>query len=361
MEINKLKIVVFVPSIGRGGAEQSILRLTSNFIKKGHEVSLVVSKKVSSEKTVPGNIDLQYLNKKRTLFSIIAFRKRLIDIQPDIVLSTLPTSNFLNVLISKSKRLQYKAYIREANTNCTLWSRNLLSRIAGILSKYAFRNANGIIYISNELKNITTNAVGNPVSNSIAIYNPIVFSNFIEKASEKIVDPRYDPLKETWVVGSRLEDHKGVELLIEAVRRLKDSRNLNLYILGAGSQKTYLEEKSRGLPIIFLDYVDNPLPWYKAADLFFLPSYREGLGNSLIEAQLLGTPSIASDCPSGPKEIIQLFNNGINFETGNLEDLIDKIQSIQVSREKKIQTDKFNYFNEIEVSNKYLDFFTTSD
>ena len=361
MQRKKLKIVVFLPSLGRGGAEQSILRLTSNFIKKGHEVLLVVSKKVSSEKTVPDNINIQYLNKKRTLFSINTLRNRLIDIQPDIVLSTLPTSNFLNVLISKSKRLKYKAYIREANTNCTLWGRGLLSRITGILSKYAFRNATGIIYISKELKDITTNAVGDPVTNSIVIYNPIVSNDFIEKASEKVVDPRYDPLKETWVVGSRLEDHKGVDLLIEAVKRLRDSRNLNLYILGTGSQKTYLEEKSIALPIIFLDYVNNPLPWYKVADLFFLPSYREGLGNSLIEAQLLGIPSIASDCPSGPKEIIQLFNNGINFETGNLEDLIDKIQSIEVSIEREIQTDKFRYFNEIEVSNQYLDFFTTSD
>ena len=356
--MKKLKIVVFIPSLGRGGAEQSILTLTSNFIKKGHEVFLIVSKKVSNEKSIPQNINVQYLNKKRTIFSINKLRKKLLDIQPDIVISTLPTSNFLNVLISKSKKFKYKAYIREANTSCLLWDKDLLSRIHGILSKYTFRNATGIIYISNELKNITTNAVENLVSNSIAIYNPIVSSDFLEKSSEEIVDPSYDPIKEVWVVGSRLEDYKGVELLIEAVRRLKDSRNLNLYILGTGSQKTYLEEKSRGLPILFLDYVDNPLPWYKAADLFFLPSYREGLGNALIEAQLLGTTAIASDCPSGPKEIIQLFNNGINFGVGDLSDLIEKIQSVNIVKDKKAEIDKFNYFDEDKVADEYLKFFT---
>jgi len=361
MEKRKLRIVVFVPSLGRGGAEQSILRLTKNFNKKGHDVYLIVSKKVSNEKNVPNNINLQYLNKRRTIFSINILRRRLIEIQPDVVLSTLPTSNFLNVLISKSKKLKYKSYIREANTNCILWNKGLLNRVSGLLSKYAFRNANGIIYISNELKDITTNAVGNPVTNSIAIYNPIVSSNFIEKANEKILDLNYNSSKEAWVVGSRLEDHKGIDLLIEAVKRIGESRNLNLYVLGAGSKKAYLEEKSKGLPIIFLNYVNNPLPWYKAADLFFLPSYREGLGNSLIEAQLLGTPAIASDCPSGPKEIIQLFNNGLNFITGDLEDLLNKIESIDISKEKKIHDDKFRYFNEIDVSNQYLDFFDTSD
>ena len=361
MQMKKLKIVVFVPSLGRGGAEQSILRLTKNFIKKGHEVFLISAKKVSNEQSIPDNIEVQYLNKKRTLFSLSIFKKRLINIQPDIVLSTLPTSNFLNTLISKSKKLKYRAYIREANTNCILWNKSPSGWIMGILSRYAFRNAAGIIYISRELKEITTQAVGNPVNNSVTIYNPIITEYFLEKSNQKIDHPNYDPEKEIWVVGSRLEKQKGIDLLIDAVKKFNDSRDLVLYILGSGSEKSRLEKKSKGLPIVYLDYIENPLPWYKAADLFFLPSYREGLGNSLIEAQILGTTSIASDCPSGPKEIISLFNNGANFITGDLEDLISKIQSINVATNKKIDTNKSIYFDEVEISNKYLDFFTSSN
>ena len=359
--MKKLKIVVFVPSLGRGGAEQSILRLTKNFIKKGHEVFLISAKKVSNEQSIPNNIEVQYLNKKRTLFSLSIFKKRLINIQPDIVLSTLPTSNFLNTLISKSKKLKYRAYIREANTNCILWNKSLSGWIIGILSRYAFRNAAGIIYISKELKEITTQAVGNPVNNSVTIYNPIITEDFLEKSNQKIDHPSYDPEKEIWVVGSRLEKQKGIDLLVDAVKKLNESRDLVLYILGSGSEKSRLEKKSKGLPIVYLDYIENPLPWYKAADLFFLPSYREGLGNSLIEAQILGTTSIASGCPSGPKEIISLFNNGVNFITGDLEDLISKIQSINVATNKKIDTNKSIYFDEVEISNKYLDFFTSSN
>ena len=361
MQMKKLKIVVFVPSLGRGGAEQSILRLTKNFIKKGHEVFLISAKKVSNEQSIPDNIEVQYLNKKRTLFSLSIFKKRLINIQPDIVLSTLPTSNFLNTLISKSKKLKYRAYIREANTNCILWNKSLSGWIVGILSRYAFRNAYGIIYISRELKEITTQAVGNPVNNSVTIYNPIITEDFLEKSNQKIDHPSYDPEKEIWVVGSRLEKQKGIDLLVDAVKKFNESRDLVLYILGSGAEKSRLEKKSKGLPIVYLDYIENPLPWYKAADLFFLPSYREGLGNSLIEAQILGTTSIASGCPSGPKEIISLFNNGVNFITGDLEDLISKIQSINVATNKKIDTNKSIYFDEVEISNKYLDFFTSSN
>ena len=67
MQMKKLKIVVFVPSLGRGGAEQSILRLSRNFIIKGHEVFLISAKKVSNEKSIPDNIEVQYLNKKRNI------------------------------------------------------------------------------------------------------------------------------------------------------------------------------------------------------------------------------------------------------------------------------------------------------
>ena len=358
MQMKKLKIVVFVPSLGRGGAEQSILRLTRNFIIKGHEVFLISAKKVSNQQSVPDNIEVQYLNKKRTLFSLSTLKKRLIDIQPDIVLSTLPTSNFLNTLISKSKKLKYRAYIREANTNCILWNKSPSGWIMGILSRYAFRNAAGIIYISRELKEITTQAVGNPVKNSVTIYNPIITKDFLEKSNQKIDHPSFNPEKEIWVVGSRLEKQKGIDLLIDAVKKFNESRDLILYILGSGSEKSRLEKKSKGLPIVYLDYIENPLPWYKAADLFFLPSYREGLGNSLIEAQILGTTSIASDCPSGPKEIISLFKNGQNFDSGNLNDLIEKIGKTKILKDKFYEEEMSIYFDEEIVSDKYLDFIT---
>ena len=62
-----------------------------------------------------------------------------------------------------------------------------------------------------------------------------------------------------------------------------------------------------------------------------------------------------------PTEIISLFNNGTNFITGDLENLISKIQSINVATDKKIDTNKSIYFDEVEISNKYLDFFTSSN
>ena len=61
------------------------------------------------------------------------------------------------------------------------------------------------------------------------------------------------------------------------------------------------------------------------ADLYVLTSDYEGMPNSLIEAMAIGLPCISSDCRTGPKSLINPFENGILFETGNEIDFIKKI------------------------------------
>ena len=67
--------------------------------------------------------------------------------------------------------------------------------------------------------------------------------------------------------------------------------------------------------------------------MFLFPSRGEGLGNSLIEAEILGLPIISSDCPTGPKEIVELFSNGVLFESENKQDLKRKLSNINYKNE----------------------------
>ena len=133
-----------------------------------------------------------------------------------------------------------------------------------------------------------------------------------------------------------------------------------LLIVGDGSLENTYKQNYPDLPLKFLGNVDNPLKYLKSADIFFFPSRREGLGNSLIEAQILGKNIISSDCPSGPKEIIDLFKNGVLFESGNVDSLSECIKNMEIRKDISISVEIINKFSVSEVSNKYHQFLKSS-
>jgi glycosyltransferase involved in cell wall biosynthesis len=95
----------------------------------------------------------------------------------------------------------------------------------------------------------------------------------------------------------RLEVVKGHDLLITALARLPS--DITLALAGEGSQRSSLERQAADLGlrdrIYFLSHVDDIASFYRALDVFCLPSRNEGLPLSLLEAQACGVPAIATD------------------------------------------------------------------
>ena len=119
-------------------------------------------------------------------------------------------------------------------------------------------------------------------------------------------------------------------------------------------------EQYSSLPITFLGNVDNPIKFLNLADVFVFPSRREGLGNSLIEAQILGLQVVSSDCPSGPKEIINLFSNGKLFKANNKESFYEVANSIKNLERKIVDQKIIEEFKLEKIANNYLDFLIQS-
>ena len=69
----------------------------------------------------------------------------------------------------------------------------------------------------------------------------------------------------------------------------------------------------------------NPYPYLKKADVFILSSLYEGLPNVLLESLSLKKFIISSNCPTGPKEILDRGKNGFLFKMGEENDLLRKI------------------------------------
>lgn len=352
-----MKICIFLPSIGYGGAEINLKRIGELLAKKGFKIVFVIAKNVRLEQTFKNqeNLDYIFLNSKKTLSSFNKLRKTINQVKPNVVLSTLPTSNLMVVLLKYLKLIKCKVVVREANSNFLNWQGSMKNIIKKKLALFTFNNSDGNIFISYELRdNVITNIKN---ENNIVIYNPVLTEDFYIKANQEILDLDLDLSdKEIWVTTSRLEHQKGLDILFNAAYKFMNVKNFILLIVGGGSLEDKYKKKYSDLPLKFIGNVDNPLKYLKIADLFFFPSRREGLGNSLIEAQILGKNIISSDCPSGPKEIIELFENGVLFESENEEELVKVIKNFKIKDHNISSQQTIRKFSVASTGKQYLEF-----
>jgi glycosyltransferase involved in cell wall biosynthesis len=105
-----------------------------------------------------------------------------------------------------------------------------------------------------------------------------------------------------------------------------------LLILGDGELRRELLALAKDLSIsdhtIFLGHRDNPFPYIRAADAYALSSVWEGYGLALLEAMALGRPCVATDCRSGPGEILQGGEAGLLVPAGDVAGLSNALHRL---------------------------------
>ena len=125
-------------------------------------------------------------------------------------------------------------------------------------------------------------------------------------------------------------NQKDFPTLIEAFAQVRQIRPARLLILGEGEQRPKLEAmvKQLGLEqdVILPGFVENPYPYMARAALFVLSSRWEGLPGALIEALYCGAPVVATDCPSGPREILAGGQHGRLVPVGAVSEMAKAIE-----------------------------------
>lgn len=181
-----------------------------------------------------------------------------------------------------------------------------------------------IVTICDEMKEEAKTLFKVPEEKITRIYNPFDIDK-VGREKEIIEEGDKKYLKEDYIVAvSRLVEIKGREDLVDIYNDLhKDGIQEKLYILGEGPVSDKLEKKIKefGLEgkVILVGQKKNPLPWMKNAKVFVHTSYGEGLPTVFLESMIAGTPVIAYDCPTGPKDILGKNQYGVLVKTGDKE------------------------------------------
>jgi glycosyltransferase involved in cell wall biosynthesis len=131
----------------------------------------------------------------------------------------------------------------------------------------------------------------------------------------------------------RLSPQKGLVHLLNAFKQAFESnKNIHLTIVGNGSEEDMLKSVVCDLEITsnvtFEGYQKDTLPYFKRACATLLTSLFEGFPNVLVESISVGTPVIAFNCPSGPKDIIESGINGILVQYLNVTEFSKAILSV---------------------------------
>jgi glycosyltransferase involved in cell wall biosynthesis len=141
------------------------------------------------------------------------------------------------------------------------------------------------------------------------------------------------------VIGAvgRLSAEKNFELLIRAVDRLLASgHDLELLIVGEGSQESRLRELIAGLGredrVRLLGFRADTHDLYQAMDVFALTSLREGLPNAVLEAMAMEVPVVSTRIAGIPR-LIRHEENGLLVAPGSVDELVPALARLLESAE----------------------------
>jgi glycosyltransferase involved in cell wall biosynthesis len=227
------------------------------------------------------------------------------------------------------------------------------------LLRIGFRFADRIVAVSEGVADDLAATIGLPRARIDVIYNPIDFARLRSAATGTA---RVD-----WPAGTgpkllsvgRLIEQKDLPTLLRAVARLPHAR---LLVLGDGEARAGLEALARELGVVervhLPGFVDNPFPLFKMADAFVLSSLWEGLPTVLIEALALSPHVIATDCPSGPREILEAGRWGALVPVGDPAALAQAIES-ELALPRRDTTAALARYDRDAATGCYLDLLTT--
>ena len=165
------------------------------------------------------------------------------------------------------------------------------------------------------------------------IYNPVVSEHLKRKAGEPVNHPWFDRSDSPVVLAiGKLNERKDFPVLLAAFSRLLTERSARLVVLGEGRMRKRLVSLAKALRISdhvdFPGFQENPYAFLAKADLFVLSSRHEALPTVLIEAMACGCPVVSTDCPFGPREILEDGRLGPLVPVGDAEALAEAMARV---------------------------------
>jgi GalNAc-alpha-(1->4)-GalNAc-alpha-(1->3)-diNAcBac-PP-undecaprenol alpha-1,4-N-acetyl-D-galactosaminyltransferase len=339
-----VKILFTIASLNSGGAER-VLTTLANELSKKHEVIILksddedpfyeINKSIVLESLCMNKINSSLIKKMMHNFSIIkVMRKSIRKHKPDVVISFMDRTNIYTVLATRF--LDTKLIISER-----INYEYLKSKPWRVLRRMIYPFTDGMVVLSQyDFDKYSY------VKDKKIIFNPL----FIKNSKIDLTQ------KENIILSiGRLVDDKGFDVLLNALSLIdtKLLENWKILIVGDGEKKDDLERLSQNLglgeKVKFLGKRKDVEELYKSSSIFVSTSRAEGFPNALSEALSLGCACVATDCLTGPSELIEDGKNGFLVEVDDVKEVKNRLKILL--EDKKLRSDFAN--QGVKMSKKY--------
>ena len=336
----KRSISLFLPDLRGGGAERVALDLAYEFKLAGHHVEFLVMQRrgeLLSEAESSFHINSLEVTRFRSIF--LPLGRFIRENQPDVMCVFMwpltvvaPVSRFFAGGKCKVLLTEHGILSRRSSAARSRWILRLSTMISYRLADHRVGVSQGVIEDMASVSLMPKNAF-------VKIYNPM-------RSFPKLVDEDCKVANSVWNAnsGARLlsvgsfKSVKNHQLLIRAFSKMEDQR-ASLLLLGDGELRPDLEKLAIQLGVrervVFYGFCSNPAPFYATADLLVLTSLHEGFGNVIVEALSFGTQVVATDCPTGPREIL---DGGLYGELVKVDDVDGLVSAIELSLASKAES-----------------------
>jgi len=313
------RITVFASFSGSGGVERMLVNLMRGFVEQGRDVDLLLVRADSPHLGgLPASVRVVELGVSHTQLAIPALARWLRRERPRSLLVAKDRAGRAAVLARLLAGTDTRLVLRlGTHLSTAMAGRSALARqLRYAPIRWLYPRLDRIIAVADGVAADTAAISGVPAARIQVIRNPVVTPELSALAAAPCAHPWLAAPSPTdppvVVAAGRLQRQKDFPTLLRAFARLRQGRPCRLLILGDGSRRNRLLALSHELglatgPAGDIDlpgFVSNPYSYLARAALFVLSSAWEGSPNVLTEALALGRPVVATDCPSGPREIL---------------------------------------------------------
>lgn len=326
---NPPKLAIFVATSGHSGVDRVIRNLCEEFSRRGLRVDLLhVAGHGPWLDPVPENVRIVELGSSHVHTSLIPLVRYLHRERPRALLADKDKVNRTALMARWLARVPTRVVVRIGTTvSKNLERRGVLQKWVQVLSMRRFyRRAAAVVVPSEGAANDLAQVARLPRSHIRAVPSPIITPQ-LQQAAEAGPGHSWlgDPERPLVLGVGELCARKDFTTLLQAFAQLRARQPCRLLLLGEGRQREKLEALAAELGVAedvdLPGFVDNPYAYMARADLFVLSSVCEGAPVVLMEALALGIPVVATDCPSGPSEILEGGRHGALVPVGDVDAL----------------------------------------